>query len=133
MEQDELLRFAVDVLDRLRIPYVGVTESMASIMFGEPRLTNDIDIVVRLPADRAGEFCSQFPDNDFYVSVDAARDAIRSQSMFNVIHPTSGLKIDFILAKSTPFGRIQLERGRRMQFGDSAPHEAQFCSPEDII
>ena len=78
MEQDDLLRFAIEILERMKLPYV-VTGSMASIMFGEPRLTNDIDIVVRLPASQVKEFCRQFPEDQFYVSEDAARDAVRMQ------------------------------------------------------
>ncbi len=40
----ELLGNIVLILERLKIPYL-VTGSMASMAYGEPRLTNDIDIV----------------------------------------------------------------------------------------
>jgi len=43
MEQSELLRFVVSVLERLDLPYF-VTGSMATIFYGEPRFTNDIDM-----------------------------------------------------------------------------------------
>jgi hypothetical protein len=45
MEQDDLLRRVVGTLERLRLPYL-VTGSIATILYGEPRFTNDIDIVV---------------------------------------------------------------------------------------
>ena len=45
MEQSELLRFAVEALEKMGLRYF-VTGSMATIFFGEPRFTNDIDIVV---------------------------------------------------------------------------------------
>lgn len=45
MQQDELLRYAVETLERLNIPYT-VVGSLASGAYGEPRLTQDIDIVV---------------------------------------------------------------------------------------
>ena len=48
MEQSELLRFVARTLEALGIRYF-VTGSMATIFFGEPRFTNDIDIVVDLP------------------------------------------------------------------------------------
>jgi len=44
MEQSELLRFVVSVLERLSLPYF-VTGSTVTIFYGEPRFTNDIDIV----------------------------------------------------------------------------------------
>jgi hypothetical protein len=47
MEQDELLRRVVETLERLHVPYLA-TGSIATIFYGEPRFTNDIDIVVRL-------------------------------------------------------------------------------------
>ncbi len=49
MEADDLLRIAVEACDLLGITYL-VTGSTASIAYGEPRFTNDIDILVDLPA-----------------------------------------------------------------------------------
>ena len=43
----ELLQRVVEVLEHLQIPYL-VTGVIASIAYGEPRLTNDIDVVVAL-------------------------------------------------------------------------------------
>jgi hypothetical protein len=43
MEPSDPLQRAADVLDRLAIPYM-VTRSMATIAYGEPRLTNDVDM-----------------------------------------------------------------------------------------
>ena len=44
MEQSELLRYVVAAIERLGLAYM-VTGSMATIFFGEPRFTNDIDIL----------------------------------------------------------------------------------------
>jgi hypothetical protein len=49
MEQSELLRYIVEALERIGLRYF-VTGSIATIFFGEPRFTNDIDIVVELPS-----------------------------------------------------------------------------------
>lgn len=49
MEQDELLRTVTRVLEDLGLPYL-VTGSMATIYYGEPRFTVDIDVVVDLPS-----------------------------------------------------------------------------------
>ena len=58
MEQSDLLRFVVSVLERLSLRYF-VTGSTVTIFYGEPRFTNDIDIVVDLPADAVAAFCRQ--------------------------------------------------------------------------
>ena len=43
MEQHELLLYVVECLEKLKIRYL-ITGSIASMAYGEPRLTNDIDI-----------------------------------------------------------------------------------------
>lgn len=53
MEPVELLLHAASALERLGIPYF-VTGSTASIVYGEPRLTNDIDIVAAVEPPFAG-------------------------------------------------------------------------------
>ena len=130
MEQSELLRFVVSALERLAIPYF-VTGSVVTIFYGEPRLTNDIDVVVGLTSEMAGEFCRQFPESDFYVSPEAALEAIRHHSMFNIIQPRTGLKVDVIVPPPSEFNRSRFVRSRRVQAGDD--WDASFASPEDAI
>jgi hypothetical protein len=50
----------VAVLERLQIPYL-ITGSVAAMAYGEPRLTNDIDVVVDLDEAHAAPFAAQFP------------------------------------------------------------------------
>jgi len=130
MEQSELLRYVVTALERLGLRYF-VTGSTVTIFFGEPRFTNDIDIVVSLPATAVSEFCRQFPEEEFYVSDEAARDAVRYRSQFNIIHPGSGLKIDVIVPPATEFNRLRFQRAQRVHAGPD--WDATFSSPEDAI
>lgn len=50
MEQAELLRFALDILDDLQIPY-ALVGSIASGAYGEPRLTQDIAGIIKVSGD----------------------------------------------------------------------------------
>lgn len=59
MEQSELLRHVTRALEHLGLRYF-ITGSVATIFFGEPRFTNDIDIVVDLPPHRIPELCRAF-------------------------------------------------------------------------
>ena len=130
MEPSDLLSYLVRALERLRLPYF-VTGSMATVFFGEPRFTHDIDVVVALPAARIAEFCRAFPAPEFYVSQEAVREAVERRTQFNIIHPTSGLKVDVILPPDTPFDRSRFARAVRVQ---PAPDcDASFSSPEDVI
>ncbi len=130
MDQAKLLEMAVAVLERLKIPYL-VTGSMATINYGEPRFTNDIDMVVALVPSQIDAFCDAFPSPDFYCSRDAVRQAVDRDFQFNILHPTSGLKIDVMIPSDTEFNRSRLARGRELPTGVS--ETAQFASPEDVI
>lgn len=55
MGQSELLRYVVNVVERRGLRYL-VTGSVATVFFGEPRFTNDLDIVIALPAERVADF-----------------------------------------------------------------------------
>ena len=130
MEQDELLRRVVETLERLDLEYL-VTGAMATILYGEPRFTNDIDIVVRLPPERIDDLVEAFPSDEFYLEPERVRHAVRSRSQFNVIHPASGLKIDFVIPAMDEFDRSRFARARRLRPGPD--YEASFAAPEDVI
>lgn len=130
MEPEELLGHARDVCDRLELTYL-VVGSTATIAYGEPRFTNDIDIVVDLPNESIAEFCAGFPDADFYISEPGVRDAVSRSAQFNVIHPASGLKIDFIVLSNSPFDLSRRKRRRDLPVLEEGP--TWFASPEDVI
>ncbi len=128
MEQQALLLRVVEILDHLKISYM-ITGSFAVNFYGTPRLTHDIDLVVQLPAENADALAQQFP-SDFYADPQAMREAIREESMFNVIDPTSGLKIDFWILKKDAFDRERFRRRRALPvFG----HDLWMPSAEDVI
>ena len=130
MDQADILRFAVSILETLNIPYMLVG-SMASGVYGEARLTQDIDLVIAPTLQQLDQLCAAFPSADFYVSREAAREALGFRSQFNVLHPTTGDKIDFMIAKSDEWGAEQLARRERMLL---LPDLEGFAArPEDVI
>ena len=130
MEQSELLRAFTRILEQLRLRYF-VTGSVATIFFGEPRFTNDIDIVVDLPASRIREFCGAFSPDEFYISEETVQRAVAKKGQFNVIHPASGLKVDVMIPKEDAFNRSRFARVRRLR--PAPDYDAAFASPEDVI
>ncbi|MGB6042857.1 MAG: hypothetical protein WBF93_06830 [Pirellulales bacterium] len=131
MDSYELLQHAADTLERLEVAYI-VTGSMATIAYGEARFTNDVDIVVDLKAAHIDPLCDAFPAAEYYYSRDAIEDAVRRRFQFNVIHPASGLKLDFIVPADDAFNRSRLNRGQSITTG-GAGRQARFASPEDAI
>jgi hypothetical protein len=130
MEPFDLLRLLAGTLERLGIEYL-VTGSMATIAYGEPRLTNDLDVVIALSIERVEEFCAAFPEDDFDLSRHAVREAELRRRTFNIMHFASGLKIDVILPKADDFEPSRRLRGKSLPVGPD--WQARFASPEDVI
>jgi hypothetical protein len=130
MEQFELLHHVVGVLERIGLRYF-VTGSMATIFFGEPRFTNDIDIVVDLSSGKIPELCAAFPAPEFYLSEETVWRAVSRRGQFNIIHPSSGLKVDVMVPADSPFNQSRFTRMKRVR--PSLDFDAAFSSPEDVI
>jgi hypothetical protein len=133
MEQSEFLRTAVETLESLAIPY-AIVGSWGSGVYGEARFTRDIDMVMDLPLADVSRFCAAFPASDFYLSEDAVRSAIRDRSQFNLLHPASGNKIDFMLTRPNTWDDEQFRRRRRIEFPQGAnSFHAFVAAPEGVI
>lgn len=130
MVSDEVIRYVVESLERLGVPYV-VTGSYAIIAYGVPRMTNDIDIVVRLTLDDVPAFERVFPEPIFYLSIEAARQAIRDEAMFNVIHVETAMKIDFYPRRHGVDARAQFVRVNRLP--REGGYSMNVISPEEVI
>jgi hypothetical protein len=130
MDLFEFLEKVISALDNLRVPYL-VTGSVAAMAYGEPRLTNDIDIVAALEDKHIPDLLNAFSSDEFYISEEAMKEAVRHQKQFNIIHPTSGLKVDIIIRHDTPFDDSRFSRVRRIHPAET--YQAYFASPEDVI
>jgi len=96
MPEPDLIELFVRPLNDLEIRYL-VTGSVAAMLYGEPRVTHDIDLVVFLrPADIA-RLPSAFPPPEFYVPPPEiiGAEISRERGSFNIIHADSALKADF--------------------------------------
>ena len=115
-------------LDGADIAYM-LTGSMAMNYYAEPRMTRDIDLVVALAAEDA-ETIARIFSPDYYVSLEAVRESIRSESMFNLIDEDSVIKVDCIVRKSSRYRLEEFARRRRITVGDFA---TWIVSAEDLI
>lgn len=130
VEHEDILRKAIDVLDRLNLRYM-IVGSFASGLYGEPRMTIDVDMVVDIPYGLVTRFCESFPSPEFYVEPDAVRQAIRQGGQFNLIQSTTSDKIDFMIVQYGTHQEGQLDR--RQQLPVLPGCEAYVAAPEDII
>lgn len=110
-----------------------VAGGVASIVYGEPRLTQDLDIVASLSAADADRFAQQFPEPEFYcappetIAEEASRDAF---GHFNVMHNETGARADVYLAGKDALARRGLAARRTVHLlGRAVP----IAPPEHVI
>lgn len=128
---DPFLSF-VRPLNALGIPYM-ITGSLAAIYYGEPRLTNDIDLVVFLKPGDAPRLIEAFPADDFYCPPEEVlllETAREHRGHFNLIHHESGWKADVYLMGQDPLHTWGMARVR---VGTVDGEPARFAPPEYVI
>jgi hypothetical protein len=127
-----------DAFDSLRsaLEYAGIRYavggSWASALFGEPRFTNDVDILVEVTETKLGVFLRQLPDT-FYADAEQALGAVRRGSAFNVIHIPTILKFDLFPSHAFPLGREELDRAVSLEDTGLSKGPTWFVTPEDIL
>jgi hypothetical protein len=109
----------------------AVTGSWASVAFGEPRFTKDVDIVADFTPQNVERFISSLPKT-FYVDLDEARKSIRLGRSFNVIYMPEAFKFDFFPAEASPLGIQELDRAIFLT-SELSELPTPFVTPEDIL
>ena len=126
-----LFRRFAGPLDHLQIPYMA-TGAVAAIVYGEPRLTLDLDLVLQLSVSDAPRFIAAFPAVEFYVppaETIAAEAARPRHGHFNLLHLESGLRADIYLASDDPLDRWGLANRRRETIGG----EPVWMAPAEYV
>jgi len=120
-----------DVSARLDAADIGymLTGSMAMNYYAQPRMTRDIDVVVALRSGDAERVVRLFSP-DYYVSREAVDSAIAHQSLFNLIHQESVIKVDCIVRKQCAYRLTEFNRRQRIKIQD---FETWIVSKEDLI
>ena len=96
MQDLNLFSLYTEILNKNEIDYL-VTGSVASILYGEPRLTHDIDLVLNLSDNQVDLFIAAFPSNQFYcppkevIKIELNRNL---RGHLNIIHQETGYKAD---------------------------------------
>ena len=129
---DELSLFAAR-LERIGSPYM-ITGAAAAILYGQPRATNDLDVVVSLDDKTRANLLRVFPEAEFYVppeSVIRVEQARPQRGHFNLIHHETGYKADVYLAGSDPLHAWALSRRRRLSWADNL--EISVAPPEYVV
>ena len=104
MQETSLFALFTNILEKAGIKYF-VTGSVASMLYGEPRLTHDIDLVLEISQEDIPTITKIFPLETFYCPPEEviATEIRRSQrGHFNILHHETGFKADIYLLTSNP-------------------------------
>ena len=103
------------------------------MLYGEPRLTHDVDLIVFLRSEHATKLSEAYPASEFYVpppdaiAIEIARER---RGHFNVIHPDSGLKADFYTAGRDELHAWAFRHAKRYSISESS---ISLAPPEYVI
>jgi hypothetical protein len=129
MPQEKLLAQVAAVLNDAGIDYV-VTGSVVTSVYGEPRYTQDADVVVAVDP-RLGEVLARvFEPPRYYVDARDVDESLRKGLICNLIDTDTARKVDFHPLKAAPFERSFFSRRRKVLY---AGVELWFPSAEDAV
>ena len=106
-----------------------LTGSMAMNFYAQPRMTRDIDLVVKLVADQTDLLIRLF-EAEYYVDRRAVANAIAQRSVFNLIHNETIIKFDCIILKDQQYRQEEFARRRKITIGD---FQTWIVTREDLI
>jgi hypothetical protein len=118
----DLIGLFIAPLERLEFPYM-ITGGVASIIYGDPRFTRDVDIVLDLRAADVDAFAHGFQHGRYYVP---PLDVLQQETArplgghFNVIHADTGLKADIYVSGDDPLHAWAFGRRLRTPIEDIA-------------
>src|SRR6266700_2728081 len=116
MNEIDIVRDISHRLEQAGVPYM-LTGSMAMNYYAQPRMTRDIDVVIAIGPEDVGRVAALFRP-DYYVSEENIRESLADESIFNLIHQESVIKVDCMIRKGTKYRRAEFERRQRISILD---------------
>lgn len=118
MQETNLFAIYTNILEISKIEYF-ITGSIASIVYGDPRMTHDIDLIISLNEFEIQKFVSAFKLEEFYCP---PREIIleeikqKSKGHFNLIHHETGFRADIYLIGDDEFQIWAMENKVAIEF-----------------
>jgi hypothetical protein len=121
----------IEIFEKNNLPYM-VVGSIASMTYGEPRMTNDMDMVIDILYSDAQKIEQLFPIEQYYCPpIEVLKNEIIQKGQFNLIHQNTGLKIDLMIRKNNPHSIEEFNRKQLVPFVSGK--SIYMATPEDII
>lgn len=132
MQELNLYQLFTEKLNNYKIQY-AVTGAVASIIFGEPRMTHDIDIVIDINVNNIDNFIKAFTNEEFYcppkevLKIEMLR---ASRGHCNIIHNKTGFKADIYFTGTDKFQKWAVTSAKHFDYNGS---DISIAPPEYVI
>lgn len=124
----EIIKNIAVALNRKKIPYM-IIGGQAVLLYGEPRLTRDIDITLGIGIDRIKEILGVLDEAGLKVLVKDINKFVNETMVLPAIEGKTRIRVDFIFS-FTPYEKQAINNSKKILLDDI---EVSFASPEDII
>lgn len=125
---ERLLKKIAIQLKKGAIPYM-VIGGQAVLLYGEPRLTRDIDITLGMGVKGLDKIKKIIKAIGLKILVEKEKEFVEQNMVLPTLDKKSGLRVDFIFSFS-PYERQAIERGKDIKLGRTL---VKFASLEDVV
>ena len=125
---EKLLKELAEALQRAGVPYM-VFGGQAVLLYGEPRLTRDIDISLGIDPNHPAPVLAMIAELGLRSLVDDVEEFLRQTFVLPVLHAESGIRIDFVFSFS-PYEHQAIGRARTVPIDGV---NVRFVALEDLI
>jgi hypothetical protein len=115
-------------LDERQIPYM-IIGGQAVLIYGEPRLTRDIDVTLGVGPERLADLIEFTRACAWRLLAEAPEEFVQRTMVLPCADVESGIRMDFIFSHSA-YERQAMGRVRRVEIGKAS---VRFAAPEDVI
>ncbi|HOO38939.1 MAG TPA: nucleotidyl transferase AbiEii/AbiGii toxin family protein [Deltaproteobacteria bacterium] len=116
------------VLQDHKIPYM-IIGGQAVLLYGEPRLTRDIDITLGVDVDHLEELLGIIEKLSLKPLPQDIQQFVRQTMVLPCLHEETGIRVDFIFSYS-PYETQAIQRAKKIMIRNI---EVCFASVEDLI
>ena len=125
---EQLLAKIAQTLDAADLPYM-VIGGQAVLLYGEPRLTEDVDVTLGANRDALPATLELVDEMGLTPLVDDPDSFVGKTMVLPCADPDTETRVDFVFSFS-PYEREALNRVRRIEVGGT---RVCFAAPEDLV
>jgi hypothetical protein len=125
---EEVIVKIASALNKCGLPYM-IIGGQAVLLYGEPRLTRDIDITLGADIDRLAQLLAAIKEIPLKQLVNDAPSFVKKTMVLPAMHEPTGIRVDFIFS-FTPYEETAIKRAKLVKLSDT---DVAFAAIEDLI